>query len=83
MGCPAARMERVSGSLRSNPLRSLRQAQDKIWTPGGRGFCCGAGREAARSQCLDKLDNQKMLDAKRGGDWAREQSAATIAHPSA
>ena len=26
----------------------------------------GAGREAARSQCLDKLDNQKMLDAKRG-----------------
>ena len=29
----------------------------------------GAGREAARSQCLDTatlVDNQKMLDAKRG-----------------
>ena len=26
--------------------------------PGGRGFCLGAGK--TQSQCLDKLDNQKM-----------------------
>jgi hypothetical protein len=38
-------------------------------------------RKKTRSQCLDKLDNQKMLE--NGDDWAREQSAATIAHPSA
>ena len=65
----------------ANGLRKSRMLSAGYWQVGGCGFCLGAGK--TRSQCLDKLDNQKMLDAKRGGDWAREQSAATIAHPSA
>src|SRR3990172_12752402 len=36
---------------------------------GGRGLCLGA--EKTRSQCLDRLDNQKMLE--NGDDLAKEQ----------
>ena len=42
---------------------------------GASGFCLGA--EKTRSQCLDKLDNQKRLDAKRAADRASEPQANT------
>jgi len=54
---------------------------------GERDTCWWAGvdsaweQEKTRIQCLDRLDNQKMLE--NGDDWAREQSAATITHLSA
>jgi len=46
------------------------------WRWGGRGFCLGAGK--TRSQCLDKLDNQKMLE--NAADRASELQAS-IAQP--
>ena len=41
--------------------------------------CVWAGVDSVREQ--EKLEARKMLE--NGDDWAREQSAATIAHPSA
>jgi len=50
-----------------NGLRKPRTFFAGYWRWGGRGLCLGA--EKTRSQCLDTaalVDNQKMLDAKRG-----------------
>jgi hypothetical protein len=54
---------------------------------GGRGFCLGAGKTRSQPVLGDRPGKNACLHraastGENAADWAREQSDATIAHPS-